>query len=233
MPDLEGLLRGIDALTLSDKQRVLKHVRALLPPHPMETRLMTTAETLLEAISRASALTIRGIEGILPEASFATEVLPAITGWSPVEPPADAAFDFLLTDLTPQPHVRLQVKMQRRKNHVPWMANNAMKSTRQWPANHYVVEVQRTRGGADAQGQGTRPYRFGEFDVLAVSSGASTGHWHAFSYTLADWLLAEPSDPTQILKYQPVPPHDTDSWTTNFLSAVTWLRSGVKKKIPG
>lgn len=233
MPDLEGLLKAIDALPLPDQRKVLRHLLTLLPSHPMETRLMTTAETLLEAIGRASPLTIRGIEGILAEASFATEILPAIPEWSSVDPPADAAFDFLLTDRSPEPHVRLQVKMQRRRNHLPLMANETMKSTRRWPADHYVVEVQRTRGGADSKGLGTRPYRFGEFDVLAVSLGASTGHWHAFIYTLADWLLAEPGDPTQVLKYQPVPPHDTESWTMNFLTAVDWLRSGVKKKIPG
>lgn len=39
----------------------------------------------------------------------------------------------------------------------------------------YVVETPRTRGGKDlTSGEDTRPYRYGEFDILAVSMHPST-----------------------------------------------------------
>lgn len=233
MTELDKVLALVDSLSTTDKQAVLRYLRQTLPPHPMEERLKASAETLLEAIKRASPLTVRGIEGILAEASFATEVVPTLTGWADLGPEPDAAYDFLLTDASSNPPVRIQVKMQRRRSHQLWMANQAMKSTRSWPADHYVVEVQRTRGGKDSTGEGTRPYRFGEFDILAVSLGAAKGQWRHFTYTVARWLLPEPSDPTRILRYQPVAPMDNDDWTTNFVTAAQWHRSGLSRTIAG
>ena len=233
MTRLDDTLVLIDSLSVPEKQVVLRYLRSVLPPHPMEQRLKAGAETLLEAIKRASPLTIRGIEGILAEASFAMEILPALGGWAEIPPEPDASYDFLLTDGTENPPVRLQVKMQRRKKHQPWMANQAMTKTRSWPVDHYVVEVQRTRGGTDTAGEGTRPYRFDEFDILAVSLGAAKGEWRYFTYTVARWLLPEPDDPTRILKYQPVAPVDNDDWTGDFVTAVGWHRSGVTTTIAG
>jgi len=233
MTELDRALALVGSLSPEDKQAVLRYLRQNLPLHPMEERLKASAETLLEAIKRASPLTVRGIEGILAEASFATEVVPTLAGWTEVSPPPDAAYDFLLTDGSSDPPIQVQVKMQRRKNHQPWMASQAMTSSRSWPADHYVVEVQRTRGGADSAGKGTRPYRFGEFDILAVSLGAAKGHWRHFMYTVARWLLPEPADPTQILKLQPVAPVDNDDWTTNFVTAAKWHRSSVARTIAG
>jgi len=233
MTDLENALALVDSLTVAEKQVVLQYLRRTLPPHPMEERLKASAETLLEAIKRASPLTIRGIEGILAEASFAMEVLPTLKDWADIPPEEDAPYDFLLTDRHASPPVRLQVKMQRRRRHEPWMANQAMKSTRSWPADYFVVEVQRTRGGKNSAGEGTRPYRFDEFDVLAVSLGAAKGEWRDFTYTVARWLLPEPGDPTRILKYQPVAPTDNDDWTTDFVTAVRRHRSGIARTIAG
>ncbi|MBI3981946.1 MAG: hypothetical protein HY337_03485 [Gemmatimonadetes bacterium] len=233
MSRLDDALALIDALSVPERQMVLRHLRRALPPHPMEARLKASAETLLEAIKRASPLTIRGIEGILAEASFAMEVLPTLPGWEELPPEPDASYDFLLTDGTQVSPVRLQVKMQRRKNHQPWMANQAMKKTRSWPAEYYVVEVQRTRGGTDTAGKGTRPYRFEEFDILGVSLGAAKGEWRHFTYTVARWLLPEPDDPNSILKYQPVAPFDNQDWTSEFVRAVAWHRSGIARTIAG
>lgn len=233
MTQVDEALALIDTLSVPEKRVVLQYLRRALPPHPMEERLKASAETLLEAIRRASPLTIRGIEGILAEASFAMEVLPTLAGWEELPPESDAPYDFLLTDRSERPPVRLQVKMQRRKRHQPWMANHAMTKTRSWPADHYVVEVQRTRAGRDAVGEGTRPYRFDEFDILAVSLGAAKGEWRHFTYTATRWLLPEPQDPTRILKYQPVAPLDNEDWTSDFVKAVAWHRSAVTKTIAG
>lgn len=232
MTDLESVLRLIDTLSDAEKRSVLSYIRRSVPLHPMEERLKASAETVLEAISRSSDLTIRGIEGVIAEATFAMEVLPRLTPWRELPILGDQPYDFLLTDGGEDKAVRLQVKMQRRKEHRPLMANEVQK-TRRWPSDHFVVEVQRTRRGQDSSGAGTRPYRFNDFDVLAVSLGASRGRWQDFTYTLGRWLIPDPADGSLILKYQPVPPLQNTDWTPDFLEVVSWFRSGVSKTIAG
>lgn len=109
-------------------------------------------------------------------------------------------------------------------------ANEAYRSL---PANMYVVETQRTRRGSDKSGGSTRPYRFGEFDLLAVAMHPSTNEWDTFTYTVADWLLPGRTDPTELLKFQPVAMAPNDDWTDSFRSAARWLRSGQQKRIRG
>ena len=76
----------------------------------------------------------------------------------------------------------------------------------------------------------TRPYRFGEFDILAVSLQPSNGHWDSFLYTVGNWLLPG-SGPNEIATYQPVAIKPNSDWTADFELAAKWFRSGVKKKI--
>jgi hypothetical protein len=96
----------------------------------------------------------------------------------------------------------------------------------------YVVETQKTRAGTKKDtGASTRPYRYGEFDVLAVSLYPSTKRWDAFMYTVASWLVPDSKDETLIFKYQPVANLPNEDWTDDFEKAVTWLRSGAKKTV--
>jgi len=232
MTDVESVLRLIDTLSEAERRSVLNYIRRSVPLHPVEERLKASAETILEAISRSSAFTIRGIEGIIAEATFALEVLPELVPWRELPIVGGQSYDFLLTDGADSQAIRLQVKMQRRKQHRPMMADEADKA-RRWPSDHFVVEVQRTRGGQDSSGAGTRPYRFNDFDVLAVSLAASRGRWRDFRYTPGRWLIPDPSDGSRILKYQPVPPVDNADWTADFLEVISWFRSGVAKTIAG
>jgi len=79
--------------------------------------------------------------------------------------------------------------MQRLKAHLPMMANEGYRIL---SADKFVVETQRTRGGKDKKSNSdTRPYHFGEFDILAVSMQPSTGNWNEFLYTVSSWLLQE------------------------------------------
>jgi hypothetical protein len=94
----------------------------------------------------------------------------------------------------------------------------------------FVVETQKTRGGTK-KGQATRPYRFGEFDVLAVSMAPSTGRWDLFLCTVAAWLLPDPTDKRLICKLQPVPPAPTADWTDDVATCIAWFRSGEKRTI--
>lgn len=232
MPDLKSVLQLIDQLPDAEKRSVLRHIRRSVPLHPMEERLKASAETILEAISRSSDLTIRGIEGIIAEATFALEVLPELTNWRELPIMGHQPYDFLLTDGSDDQAVRLQVKMQRRREHRPLMANEVEKR-RRWRSDYFVVEVQRTRGGEDSSGAQTRPYRFNEFDLLAVSLGPSRGRWREFMYAPSRWLIPDPSDGSLILKYQPVPPLRNADWTNDFAEAVAWFRSGGSRMIGG
>jgi hypothetical protein len=137
--------------------------------------------------------------------------------------PGNHAYDYLLQN--ERDTVRVQVKMQRQKNQRPMMANEAY---RHLPADTFVVEGAR---GKDPQtGDDTRPYRYGDFDVLAVSMHPSTNNWDRFIFTVADWLL--PADRHNcILKFQPVPKQPNHDWTDDFLEVVRWLRSGIKKHL--
>lgn len=191
---------------------------------------MAPAETILEAIARSSDLTVRGIEGIIAESSFAVEVVPTLVGMTQRPVYGDQPYDFLLSDGGGD--IRIQVKMQRRVKRQPPMASDVQKK-RRWPADHFVVETQRTRAGKSKDVANTRPYRFGSFDILAVSMGASQGKWSAFTYTVERWLLPADNEPSCLLTYQPVPPKATEFWTDDFLTCVQWLRGGAMKRIPG
>lgn len=227
MPDVENIKRLLDALTDDQCREILHHLRGRIPIHPIEAKLNTQAEVILEAIDRASDLTLRGVRGIIAEAAFAVGVISELEGWHEVTLDSDMPYDFLLEDAMGQ--VRVQVKMQRRVGGRPMKANEA---SRLLSADMFVVETQRTRGGVDrSTGEDTRPYRFGEFDIIAVSMHPSTNDWNSFMYTAGDWLLPRPDKPAQLMKFQPVAPESNEDWTNDFLTCVDWFRSGKKKHI--
>lgn len=203
---------------------------------------MITADGILAALARAGDFTVRMIRGVFAQAAFATEVLPALgAGWIEKKIGGDPPYDFLLTD-DPEsgtestyiagPDIRVQVKMQRSEAGRPLLASDQWRSRVTWPNTHYIVEVQRSRKGVRA-GRSTRPYRFGEFDILAVSLGPARGRWGDFMFTLERWLLPNPASPDEVLTYQPVPPWRDDWWTDDFLEAAGWLRSERAGRIPG
>jgi hypothetical protein len=227
VPDVENIKRLLDALTDDQRREILDHLRKRIPIHPIEAKLNTRAEVILEAIDRASDLTLRGVRGIIAEAAFAVGVVSELGGWREVTLDSDMPYDFLLEDAAGQ--VRVQVKMQRRVGGRPMKASEA---SRLLSADMFVVETQRTRGGVDrSTGEDTRPYRFGEFDIIAVSMHPSNNDWNSFMYTVGDWLLPRPDKPTQLMKFQPVAPEPNEDWTNDFLTGVKWLRSGKKKHI--
>ncbi len=125
MTDTSEILRLVEALPESDQRAVFAALRQKIPIHAMEKTLMAPAETILEAIARSSPLTVRGIEGIIAESSFAVEVVPTLEGLAVKPTYGDQAFDFLLHGSAGE--VRVQVKMQRRQKGVPLMANSVQK----------------------------------------------------------------------------------------------------------
>jgi hypothetical protein len=150
---------------------------------------------------------------VIAEAGFVIEGVERLEGWRNVTPPGDLPYDFLLDD--GQGAVRIQVKLQRSLAHRPMWAREAYRFL---PGDMYVVETQRTRRGSDKRtGGSTRPYRFGEFDLLAAAMYPSTREWNMFMYTVADWLLPGRTSPSEMLKFQPVATLPNDDWTSDFI----------------
>jgi hypothetical protein len=234
MPNVD--LAKIQALlaqcSRDERRELLSLLRKEFPIHDLERKLNTTAEVILEAIDRSSDLTLRGVRGVIAEAAFKEYVvLPLVErGWADLPVTGNSAFDFLLQ--TPNGfQAKVQVKMQRQKSQRPMRALDANRRMFANVAEMWVVETQKTRGGKDAEGQNTRPYRFGEFDILAVSMHPSTNDWSTFSYTVAHWLIPDPGDQTQVFKFQPVATEANDDWTNDLEKCVGWLRSGHGKTI--
>lgn len=77
----------IDRSSEEERRLVLKYLRQQVPLHPLEEEWATTAEAILTAIARSTDLTLRGIRGILAEATFGEIILPKLTlaGWNAVD----------------------------------------------------------------------------------------------------------------------------------------------------
>ncbi len=224
---LEQIKQLLLSTTKENRQEIFRELRKEFPIHAIEQRLNAEAEIILEAISRAGDLTLRGIRGIIAEAAFATKVVGNLEGWNDVTPEGNHPYDFVLMDGNGD--IRVQVKMQRQKTHRPMMANEGYRFL---PSDMYVVETQRTRGGSHpATGAETRPYKFDEFDILAVSLHPSTNDWSRFLYTVNSWLLPRVEDGKLMLKFQPVPKEPNEFWTDDFLTCVSWFRSGINKQM--
>jgi hypothetical protein len=196
---VQEIVRLLDHCSKEQRHEIFRILRAEFGIHPIEARLNVQAEVILAAIDRSNDLIQRGIRGVIAEAAFESYALESLAGWTRQAVVGDQSYDFLISDSARQ--VRIQVKMQRLKGGNPMMANQGYRIL---PPDMYVVETQRTRGGTDKAGKKTRPYRFGEFDILAVSMHPSTHEWDRFMYTVANWLLPDPHDADSILKFQPI-----------------------------
>jgi hypothetical protein len=208
MTDFDDLIGRVRACDPVQKQKIFQEIRDDIVIHDLEQAFGVRAEVILEAINRSADLTKRGVRGVIAETVFVLDVLPMLTGWR-VEPLiGNPSYDACA--VRDDDRIRIQVKMQRRRNYEPMMRRGS-----------YVVEVQRTRTG-DKHGVKTRPYRFGEFDVLAVCMQPSTHDWHSFMYAAAADLFPDSRDATVIKTLQPVsadPFEGGGIWTSN-LSAV-------------
>jgi hypothetical protein len=216
----------------TDEERVVlfDFLRDRSPRHPLEQEWGVGAEIILSAISRSSDLTKRGVRGIIAEAIFERNVLGRLNGWEVISFIDDRPYDFLIRSSAQQSQeVRIQVKLQRMRQHRAMLASQA---NRHYPAEMYVVEVQKTRGGIDLQtNEETRPYRFGEFDVLAVNMHPSTRDWNKFLYTVSDWLIPRNPNTALIDIFQPVSPFPNDCWTNDLETCLRWLSSGHRNRV--
>jgi hypothetical protein len=220
---LESILQGC---TREQRAELFRMLREEFSIHPLEEQLHAKAEVILEAIQLAPEITLRMLRGVIAEAAFHVEVAERLQGWRASErAPGSFSYDSILSDGNGD--VRVQVKLQRSKQGRPMHANEGFRFL---PSDMYLVETQKTRKG-EKKGGSTRPYRFGEFDVLAVATYPSTKRWGSFMFTVGSWLLPNPADATEILKYQPVAMSPNNDWTDDFRTAAAWFRSGQRKTI--
>ena len=77
----------------------------------------------------------------------------------------------------------------------------------------------------------TRPYRFDDFDILAVNMHPSSGDWKNFRYTVASWLLPRAKDATLIEIFQPVASVPNNVWTDDLAVCLDWFASGEKRSV--
>ena len=219
---IKPILDSLDRCTPDEQLRVLAWLRARHPIHTLEATFGTTAEVILEAIARASDLSQRGVLGLIAEASFQVNVIDRLVGWQIDPPVGDEPFDFRIRsgDQT----VRIQVKRQRLVNGVPMRFGRG--------STLYVAETQRSRKGKDKKtGEDTRPYRFGEFDILAVSMQPATGDWTIFRFTPQRWLIPRRENPKYLQVLQPVSLDPNDNWSADLLTCVDWHIRGELRRI--
>ena len=223
MKEVEKIRRLLASCSPDQRHEIFQYLRAEFSIHALEDKLKASAEIILEAIHRASDLSIRGIRGLIAEAVFASEVVAHLPGgWKSERVPDNAAYDFLIRDRIGP--VRIQVKLQRQKEHRPLVTKVASRKS-VIPAGVYLVEVQKTRGGKDpTTGEDSRPYRFGEFDILAVCMQPSMGHWNSFRYSVANELVPNRDTPHILQKMQPIPIITEGHWTDDLMDCIARMR---------
>lgn len=214
-----------------ERNVLFKELRTEIPIHQLERTFGAPAEVILEAIHRAPELTRRMLRGVIADAAFAIYVVPKLAdrGWKDATPEGNHSFDHILQDAVGP--VSVQVKLQRSEKGQPVITTGTRFGL---AAGMYMVEPQRTRSGETKGEKGekkkTRPYRYGEFDILAVSLQPSNDQWNSFRYTVANWLLPG-AGPNEIATYQPVAMEPNDDWTDDFDTAAKWFRARINKKI--
>ncbi len=214
----DQLIKFLDSLSDEERREIFRLLRKKISIHSLEAELNTQAEIILEAVARSSDLTIRGVRGIIAEAAFLREVLQHLKDWKICNIVGNAAYDFLIEDQAGR--ISIQVKMQRKEKGIPLVRRDK-----------FVVETQKTRRGRNAAGENTRPYRFGEFDILAVSLHPATNDWNSFAYTVGSWLRPRTSAPQFLEVFQPVAQIPNDEWTDNVETCIEWFRSGTQRTI--
>jgi len=228
MDPVEEIKRLLPACSAEGRRQILAILRKENPIHGLEADWNVTAEVVLEAINRSSDLTQRMFRGVLAEAALKVEVIDKLTGWNDVTPGGNNAFDFKVEQSGRS--VTIQVKLQRKLKGIPWTGD---KATGLVDPNQFVVEVQKTRAGESSSQGSTRPYRFGEFDILAVSMEPVVRTWSAFRFTPCRWLIPRAGDPSLIQIYQPVSLVIDDDWTDDLPKCIERLFSGEQKTIRG
>lgn len=224
---LEQIKKLLADCSEADRIEIIRAFRAEYRIHQLERAWNVSAEIVLEALARSSELTKRMFKGIIAEAACKVEVIDKLEGWQDITPPGEHAYDFKLQ--RGNESVTIQTKLQRKQGGVPLMANRVKYLG---GSDLFVVETQKSRRGTHkATGQDTRPYRFGEFDILAVAMEPATGDWSQFRFTVERWLVPRPDHPNLLAIYQPVSLTPNYDWTDSLATCLEWWQSSREKTI--
>ena len=219
-------------------QSLAAYLRSKIPNHPLEEKWGISYELILDAIHRSQDIVQRGVRGVIAEAVFEAKVLPTIKGWRSVPVVGDLPYDFKIRG--DKQEIKIQVKLQRTQAGQPLTRPFFGPDT-------FIVEVQKTRSGTKRKGketaskvasksvpiepEKTRPYQFGDFDIIAVNMQPSTRDWTRFMYTVGSWLMPRAKDKKLIEIMQPVNGTRSDVWTDSIEECIGWLLSGEQKLI--
>ncbi len=233
----ENIKKLIESLTLLELESLASYLRSKIPHHPLEEKWGISYELILDAIHRSQDIVQRGVRGVIAEAVFEAKVLPTIKGWRSVPVVGDLPYDFKIRNDGRE--LKIQLKLQRTQAGQPLSRSFFGPDT-------FVVEVQKTRSGTKrnskearsriasksaAELQKTRPYQFGDFDIIAVNMQPSTRDWTRFMYTVGSWLMPRAKDKKLIEIMQPVSRNRSEFWTDNIEECIGWFVSGEKKRI--
>jgi hypothetical protein len=219
------LQASIANCTKEEQEIIFRELRKNHAIHEFEDIIGAPAEMILEAVHRAPELTRRMLRGVIADAAFRTFVIPSIevSGWKDITPNGNFAYDYMVEDSIGK--VSVQVKLQRSEKGSPVIRKGARFG---FDGEVYITETQKTRTGSDGD-EKTRPYRYGEFDILAVAMQPSTGKWDSYMYTLGRWLI-QGKNPREMATLQPVATKSNEFWTNDFLTAATWFRTSDNGK---
>lgn len=218
---LDAIRELLGQCTPEDEAVLFREMRARHLIHEFERVIGAPAEMILEAVHRAPELTRRMLRGVIADAAFRTFVVPSVAphGWRDVTPEGNFAYDYKLDDGAGP--VTVQVKLQRSERGAPVVKIGTRYG---FAGEVFMTETQKTRTGTDGEDNQTRPYRYGEFDILAVSIQPSTGKWDRYMYTLGRWLLSG-KKAGEMATLQPVSKAPDEWWTDDFRTAAQWFRA--------
>jgi len=218
--NLQTLRALLEKSTPEERQLIFRELRQHQVIHEFERVIGAPAEMILEAVHRAPELTRRMLRGVIADAAFRTFAVPLAVekGWKDATPEGNYAFDYVLRDDAGQ--VTVQVKLQRSERGHPVVKKGVRYG---FEGDVFITETQKTRTGSDGDDK-TRPYRYGEFDILAVSMQPSTGKWDLYMYTVGRWLLQGKGE-GEMATLQPVAMKPNSFWTDDFATAAAWFRT--------
>ena len=215
--------------TPEEREALFRELRAVHQIHAFEAVIGAPAEMILDAMHRAPELTRRMLRGVIADAAFSQYLDNNLVahGWTDVTAVGNFAYDYKLDDSAGT--VTVQVKLQRSERGSPVVRNGARYG---FGPQVFMTETQKSRSGTDGTDgvdNQTRPYRYGEFDILAVSMQPSTARWDRYMFTVGRWLI-QGRQPNEIATLQPVSMTPNEFWTDDFSTAVDWLRSKDESK---
>lgn len=219
--DLQAIRDLLQRCSAEERRVIFQELRKDHTIHEFEKILGASAETILEAFHRSPELTVRMMRGVIADAAFGTQVVPKLADrqWRDITPEGNFLYDYKLDDGCGP--ITVQVKLQRSlkgRPHFDWGGRYDMGKA------VYIVETQKTRTGNDGEVE-TRPYRYGDFDVLAVAMQPSAKQWDRFKFTLSRWLIPKTMGSNEIATLQPVAIEPSDYWTDDFVEVAAWFRA--------